>query len=79
MSDHQYMHPFIALPRTGALLFAGSAFYIGWIDHFARDSIPNVRHQLTHWATSFKFSSVIMASLAAGTTALGLKAYEHTK
>ena len=79
MSEHQYLNPFLALPRTGALFFSGSAFYIGFVDPFVRDSLRNPRAQLTHWGTMFRWSSVIMLGIAAGTGASALKAYEVSK
>ena len=79
MSDHQYLNPFFALPRTGALFFSGSAFYVGFIDPFVRSSLPNPRDQLTHWGTMFKVTKVVMPAIAIATSLSTLKAYQVSK
>ena len=79
MPDHQYLNPFFALPRTGALFFSGSAFYVGFIDPLVRSSLPNPRDQLTHWAAMFKWTKVIMPTIAIATSVSTLKAYQVSK
>lgn len=79
MSDHQYLNPFLALPRNGAVFFAGSAFYIGFIDTGVRDSLRNPRTQLTQWANMYKRAAPTMAFLAAGTALAALKAFQTSK
>ena len=79
MSDHQYLNPFLALPRTGALFFSGSAFYVGFIDPFVRRSLQNPRDQLTHWGSMNRWTKGIMPLIAILTSASTLKAYQITK
>jgi hypothetical protein len=79
MSDHTYLHPILGAPRCGALLFAGSAFYIGTIDPIVRESLRNPRYQLTHWATMYKWSAMIMGSLVLGTGIAGFAAFNHSR
>lgn len=50
MSDHQYLSPVLALPRTGAMFVTGANFYLAFIDPSVRDSLRNPRTQLTQWA-----------------------------
>ncbi len=40
----------LSLPRTFAFAFAGSTFYVGYLDPFVRNKLSNPRHKLTHWA-----------------------------
>ena len=79
MPDHQYLHPILAFPRFGATFFASSAFYIGFIDPFVRESLRNPRQQLTHWATMYNYASVVMSSVVLGTSFAALKAYHQSK
>ena len=79
MSEHQYLNPFLALPRTGALFFSGSAFYTAFVDPIVRNSLRNPRAQLTHFGTMYRYGSVVMIAIAVGTGAAALKAYEVSK
>ena len=79
MSDHQLLNPFLMLPRTGALFFAGAAFFIAFIDPQVRDTIRNPRTKLTQWTNMYQISTPIMVSLILGTTGAAIKAYFDTK
>ena len=79
MPDHQYLNPAFALPRFGSTFFAGSAFYVGFVDPFVRESLRNPRQQLTHWGSMYKYSSMVMPLIALGTSLSALRAYQISK
>lgn len=74
-----YLSPELALPRTSALLFAGSALYIGFLDPIVRSSYDNPRTNLHHWSGVARVSQIAMNVLAGVTGALGLNAYRITR
>lgn len=74
-----YLSPELALPRCSALLFAGSAFYIGFLDPIVRSNYDNPRTNLYHWAGVAKVSQIAMNVLAGVTGLLGLNAYRITQ
>lgn len=68
----------LGLPRTCALLFAGSAFYIGFIDPQVRNSQQFEKNQLIHWSSMYNHSKWPMATLAAAASLFGANAYRLT-
>lgn len=74
-----YLSPELALPRASALLFAGSAIYIGFLDPLVRNRYENPRTNLTHWCGVAKVNQIAMNVLAGVTGILGLNAYRITR
>lgn len=74
-----YLSPELALPRASALLFAGSAIYIGFLDPIVRNNYENLRNNLTHWCGVSKVNQIAMNVLAGVTGLLGLNAYRITQ
>ena len=74
-----YLSPEFALPRCSALLFAGSALYVGFLDPIVRNKYENPRTNLHHWSGVAKVSQIAMNVLAGVTGALGLNAFRLTR
>ena len=75
---HQ-LSPLLATPRSLALLFAGAATYVGFVDPCVRDSMKKTRLMLRHWATMYKISLKIMGSLALAGAVFGGLCYWKTQ
>jgi hypothetical protein len=54
----------LATPRTIALLFAGAAAYIGFIDPKARNTLKTTSQRLHQWTGMYQNSLPIMGGLA---------------
>lgn len=74
-----YLQPELALPRTSALLFAGSALYIGFIDPLVRSKYDNARLSLSHWSGVSRVGRIATDILAGVTGLLGINAYRLTE
>ena len=44
-----------------------------------RDSLNHPRQQLKHWASMYKYASVVMQLVTAGSTLSAIRAYQLTK
>jgi len=56
--------PFLATPRVVALLFAGAAGYVGFIDPKARENLKTTPQKLHQWTGMYKNSMPVMGGLA---------------
>lgn len=74
-----YNHLQITLPKSTALLFAGSALYIGFIDNLVRNAHKQEKTQLVHWSVMYNSSIIPMAGLASLSAIFGANAYRLTK
>jgi hypothetical protein len=63
IKSHQ-VSPLLATPRTLALLFAGAATYIGFVDPKVRNSLEGTKNKLQHWSTMYMKSIGPMAGIA---------------
>lgn len=71
--------PLLATPRTIALLFAGAAGYVGFVDPKARNLLPDTRQKLQQWTGMYQNSLPIMGGLSILGGLLGALCYWKSK
>lgn len=63
IKPHQ-LTPLLATPRTLALLFAGAASYVAFVDPKVRNELEGTKNKLQHWSTMYSKTIGPMSGLA---------------